>query len=135
MTIPGVGPVVSLASVVTIDIPARFRTFKGCCQTDANPSRSRQNRRLPFSTDRVGFCSAGRAFHGGLDTEGIPRRRHDDRLSCKETLAAEKSPSFNLSKNMAESTEAMKTIPLGPHDCATLLSVGYAVDLQFAVEA
>src|SRR3712207_618422 len=53
MTIPGVGPVVSLAFVATIDIPARFRNSKAVGPVlGLTPIRSQSG-----NTDRVGWIS------------------------------------------------------------------------------
>jgi transposase len=53
MTIPGVGPVVSLAFVATIDIPARFRTSKAVGPVlGLTPVRSQSG-----ESDRVGHIS------------------------------------------------------------------------------
>ena len=53
MTIPGVGPVVSLAFVATIDTPARFRNVQGCRTClGLTPVRSQSG-----NTDRIGRIS------------------------------------------------------------------------------
>ena len=81
MTIPGVGPVVSLAFVATIDTPARFRKSKAVGPVlGLTPIRSQSG-----NTDRVGRIS----LWGWDDADAAVRSRSNDVATDHPVVVAE----------------------------------------------